>query len=820
VKRVRRGRSTRAKLVIAALALCLLSFGGCLAVSFGGRHAARNVVLPRLAQKLDARLAWGEISSTLGSLSIDDLEIRFDDVPEAEIDVPRLEVSYRLWPLLLGRIEIGRVALVSPTIRFSKIDASTISRARARLERLATHAGASSSGGIGGAASPEVAVVDGAFDAHEVAGVNIAVEGIGVMVADQGRFEVTAASAMLSAAGDDHVIARLGSSAMSGIRDPDAGIDIDEASVEGAQVRWVFGPGENDLSRAASGLRALFFGAARAEGAETQAEEAPSALSRGDLSRVQLPPSIHVARSEVEIVIPTGDRGDRTLRLTDVQGQLYVGTDEEPPSLELAGRLEPGQGQFEIDTSLDADGLPSARAQLTALHLGQLASGFSISGFTVDESSVLDADVTVATETDGAIRFRGEITTAGVTVQGRLVAAAPVTDLRVRAVASGEYRRDEGSLSLDDARIFLNGIETRLSGHLARHAGRTIVDATADLSPIRCADLLEATPTALRDRLTGMMLTGLISGRGHFALDTEHVQDLELDVVFQNGCHATGTGQLSADRLSGSFLHRVQLPDEEVYEFQTGPGSGSWASMEQISPFMFAAVLSTEDGAFYHHSGYNLREIRTALIRDIEAGQPRFGASTITMQLARNLYLGRERTLARKLQEAVLTWYLESTLSKDEILTYYLNVIEFGPRVFGIRHAAMYYFGRQPDDLSPREAVFLAKLLPNPVQRHDSTYGEGELAPRWQAMIDRVLAVMRERQFITPAEYQAALEEGIVFFHEGDLLPLHRTWRARASSFESWGDDDVEAAPDRWLEIDADAEIPAPAELDDDFGDE
>jgi membrane peptidoglycan carboxypeptidase len=235
---------------------------------------------------------------------------------------------------------------------------------------------------------------------------------------------------------------------------------------------------------------------------------------------------------------------------------------------------------------------------------------------------------------------------------------------------------------------------------------------------------------------------------------------------------------------------------------------------------MFAAVLSTEDGAFYHHSGYNLREIRTALIRDIEAGQPRFGASTITMQLARNLYLNRERTFARKIQEAVLTWYLESTLSKDEILTYYLNVIEFGPRIFGIRHAAMYYFGRQPDDLSPREAVFLAKLLPNPVQRHDSTFVEGELSPRWQTMLDRVLAVMRERRFITPAEYQAAVAERVVFFREGDPLPLHRTWRSRASSFDSWAEGEVDAPIDRWLEVDAEAEIPAPSELDDDFGDE
>ena len=134
-----------------------------------------------------------------------------------------------------------------------------------------------------------------------------------------------------------------------------------EASIEGAQTRWVFGPETNELSRTASSLRELFLGEATAVSAGVDA--GPSALSNRDLSRVQLPPSIPVARSQAEIVIPAGDRGDRTIRLTDIEGQLYVGTDEEPPSLELVGRLEPGQGRFEIDASLDDGGLPSARAR-------------------------------------------------------------------------------------------------------------------------------------------------------------------------------------------------------------------------------------------------------------------------------------------------------------------------------------------------------------------------------------------------------------------------------------------------------------------------
>jgi membrane peptidoglycan carboxypeptidase len=188
------------------------------------------------------------------------------------------------------------------------------------------------------------------------------------------------------------------------------------------------------------------------------------------------------------------------------------------------------------------------------------------------------------------------------------------------------------------------------------------------------------------------------------------------------------------------------------------------------------------------------------------------------MQLARNLYLGRERTLSRKLQEAVLTWYIEEHLSKDELLAIYLNIIEFGPRIFGIRHAAMHYFGRQPDDLSPREAAFLAKLLPSPVRRHEQTYEEGELSPRWRGMVDRLLGVMHERRALTQSEYQRALEERIDFHRSGEPLPPYRRWPIRPPFLgRRGGNTDEDTEPERWLEIDGDAHIPAPADLLDDF---
>ncbi|MCS6858257.1 MAG: transglycosylase domain-containing protein, partial [Sandaracinaceae bacterium] len=111
----------------------------------------------------------------------------------------------------------------------------------------------------------------------------------------------------------------------------------------------------------------------------------------------------------------------------------------------------------------------------------------------------------------------------------------------------------------------------------------------------------------------------------------------------------------------------------------------------------------------------------------IRAGRWVLGASTITMQLAKNLFLDREKTLIRKMREAVLTWFLEKHFTKQEILELYLNVIEYGPSLYGIKNAAAYYFGRAPHELTPAQAVFLATLLPNPIQVHEEVIQHGSV---------------------------------------------------------------------------------------------
>ncbi len=140
--------------------------------------------------------------------------------------------------------------------------------------------------------------------------------------------------------------------------------------------------------------------------------------------------------------------------------------------------------------------------------------------------------------------------------------------------------------------------------------------------------------------------------------------------------------------------------------------------LSRIPPPVRRAVLVAEDAAFYGHGGFDWHEVRAALERAWREKRPPRGASTITQQLARNLYLSPDRSPIRKLREALIARRLERTLDKNRILELYLNVIELGPGVFGVEAAARRYFGMGVSALGPAEAAQLAATIPSP-RRHN-----------------------------------------------------------------------------------------------------
>ena len=141
-----------------------------------------------------------------------------------------------------------------------------------------------------------------------------------------------------------------------------------------------------------------------------------------------------------------------------------------------------------------------------------------------------------------------------------------------------------------------------------------------------------------------------------------------------------------------------------------------WVPIGQVAPAMLKAVLIGEDDKFYQHEGFDFEALEQALEKNMKAGRFKAGASTISQQLTKNLFLSPEKSLTRKFKEAILTWRLERALTKRRILELYLNVAEWGDGVFGIEAAARHYFKKPASALSSMEAARLAAVLPNPIR--------------------------------------------------------------------------------------------------------
>jgi len=205
---------------------------------------------------------------------------------------------------------------------------------------------------------------------------------------------------------------------------------------------------------------------------------------------------------------------------------------------------------------------------------------------------------------------------------------------------------------------------------------------------------------------------------------------------------------------SASFQITVKDWEGESRTLTVGPENSYWNPLDDIPKYLQQAVLVAEDFNFYHHRGFDWFEVWEAVKKDIEKRRFARGASTITQQLAKNLFLSREKTFNRKFKELILARRLENTLSKDRILELYLNIVELGPMVFSVGHGSDHYFGKSPAELTLRESTFLVAMLPGP-----RVYNPSREIDRVMDRSDHILGILARAGKITEHNYEAALEE-------------------------------------------------------------
>jgi hypothetical protein len=212
------------------------------------------------------------------------------------------------------------------------------------------------------------------------------------------------------------------------------------------------------------------------------------------------------------------------------------------------------------------------------------------------------------------------------------------------------------------------------------------------------------------------------------------------------------------ERLKGPFVHTAWSRDGRAHEIRVSPEWPEFVRLDEVPPLFVRALLIGEDAGFYGHPGIDLRELPVAVATNLALGLPARGASTIPQQLAKNLLLSPRKTLSRKLEEASLALLLDASLGKSRELEVYLNVIEWGPGVYGLRPAARHYFAREPMHLTPRQMAFLVSLVPGPIKYQRSIEG-GVVTPFFEGLVATLLAKLRSVDALTEEEYAAALAE-------------------------------------------------------------
>lgn len=193
-----------------------------------------------------------------------------------------------------------------------------------------------------------------------------------------------------------------------------------------------------------------------------------------------------------------------------------------------------------------------------------------------------------------------------------------------------------------------------------------------------------------------------------------------------------------------------------MFEVKLCPGGDNYVKINQISPYVLHAVIAAEDGSFYNHKGFDWHEMKESMTANLSSGGFRRGGSTLTQQLAKNVFLDQDKSVWRKVKEAYLANAIEHRFDKNFILEKYLNVVEFGPNLYGIKAASLHYFKKSPSALHPLEAAWLASLLPNP-KKYSQSFRAGKLTPFSRKMVQVILKRMQSFGKMTPEAYSTAI---------------------------------------------------------------
>ncbi len=295
-------------------------------------------------------------------------------------------------------------------------------------------------------------------------------------------------------------------------------------------------------------------------------------------------------------------------------------------------------------------------------------------------------------------------------------------------------------------------------------------------------DLFESIPSAFMTQLEGIRMNGSFEYELGISVDMARLDSLSIDARMKTSSdfRLISLGDsINVKKLRSDFDYTVTLQNGADSTFRVGKENPYFVPYDSLPPHLVHAVLLSEDGSFFKNDGFNILQVERSVAENIRAKKFVRGASTISMQFVKNIYLSREKTLSRKFQELIITWLMNKERMLDEyrnkekhkkrLLEIYFNIIEWGPDIFGIGRASEFYFKKRAADLTVQEAVFLATIIPNP-KRYDWYFRNGELRKNKKDNMALLSRLLYQNAVIDRETWEQCFQTDLTF--RGEAYPL------------------------------------------------
>lgn len=245
-------------------------------------------------------------------------------------------------------------------------------------------------------------------------------------------------------------------------------------------------------------------------------------------------------------------------------------------------------------------------------------------------------------------------------------------------------------------------------------------------------DIFDSFPSGMFESLEGMQVAGKLNYKLNIFLNATRPDDVQFDSrLDKDGFTILKYGKTDLTKLNRVFVYTPYEKGKPMGPHIIGPENPYYTPLEDISPNLRNAVMTAEDPSFYSNHGFVEESIRKSLATDFKDKKFKRGGSTISMQLVKNSFLSREKTVSRKIEEILIVWLIENNhiMTKNRMLEVYFNIIEWGRNVYGIGEASRYYFGKTPAELTVGESIYLASIVPHPKTGLYSFMPDGALRP-------------------------------------------------------------------------------------------